>query len=95
MLLKDDGYFVGWVGKIIRLLVKLKKVVLVIKVALWITVLIIGMPVIVFKFYPKNNKRHAIFKNAKADTHIEIMEEGLENFMEPNEAFQAGYRLAK
>ncbi len=42
-------------------------------------------------FYPKDNKRHAIFKNAKADTQIEIIEEGMENFMEPNEAFQAGY----
>ncbi|MBK1879910.1 sulfatase-like hydrolase/transferase [Pelagicoccus mobilis] len=41
-------------------------------------------------FYPKDKKRHAIFKNAQADTQVEILEEGVENFMEPNEAFQAG-----
>lgn len=42
-------------------------------------------------FYPKDIKRHAIFKNAQADTQIEIIEEGVENFMAPNEAFKAGY----
>ncbi len=44
-------------------------------------------------FYPKDHKRHAIFKNAQADTQIEILEEGMENFMAPNEAFQAGYQF--
>ncbi len=42
-------------------------------------------------FYPKDKKAHKIFKNAKADTQIEIMEEGVENFMAPNEAFKASY----
>jgi len=42
-------------------------------------------------FYPKDKKAHKIFKNAKADTQIEIIEEGVENFMAPNEAFKAGY----
>jgi len=42
-------------------------------------------------FYPKDKKAHKIFKNAQADTQIEIIEEGVENFMSPNEAFKAGY----
>ncbi len=40
-------------------------------------------------FYPK--KRHSVFENAKADTQVEIMEEGMENFFAPDTAFQAGY----
>lgn len=39
-------------------------------------------------FYPK--KRHALFNNAKADTQVEVMEEGALNFLDPNEAFLAG-----
>ncbi|MGJ8561376.1 MAG: sulfatase-like hydrolase/transferase [Litorimonas sp.] len=42
-------------------------------------------------FYPKDREQHAIFKNAESDTQVEIIEEGVENFMAPNEAFQAGY----
>lgn len=42
-------------------------------------------------FYPKDYSQHAIFKNAEADTQVEILEEGVENFFTPNEAFQAGY----
>jgi len=44
-------------------------------------------------FYPKDKKRHMIFKNAKADTQIEILAEGLDNFMSPNDAFSAGYNF--
>ncbi len=36
-------------------------------------------------FYPKN--RHAIFKNAEADTQIEILQEGTDNFFEHNPEF--------
>ncbi|MGS0535917.1 sulfatase-like hydrolase/transferase [Pseudoalteromonas sp. SaAl2] len=39
-------------------------------------------------FYPK--ERHAIFNNAQADTQIEILEESLDNFIAPNEAFSHG-----
>ena len=42
-------------------------------------------------FYPKDIKRHAIFKNSKFDSQVEIIEEGMENFMTPNEAFKQGY----
>ena len=44
-------------------------------------------------FYPKENKRHTIFANAKANTQIEIMEEGVGNFFTPNRAFQEGYNF--
>ncbi len=37
------------------------------------------------QFYPKKN--HEIFANAKADTQIEIIEEGVLNFLDPNEEF--------
>jgi len=42
------------------------------------------------KFYPK--KIHKIFKNARADTQIEILDEGMMNFLDPNEKFIAGAR---
>lgn len=42
-------------------------------------------------FYPKDLERHQIFVNATADTQIEIMEEGMENFFVPNRVFQKGY----
>lgn len=43
-------------------------------------------------FYPKDRKRmigldDGMFDNAKADTQVEIMQEGMENFFNPNEAF--------
>jgi arylsulfatase A-like enzyme/alpha-L-fucosidase len=41
-------------------------------------------------FYPKEKKQHAIFNNAAADTQVEIMDEGMENFFTPDEAFQEG-----
>lgn len=44
-------------------------------------------------FYPKDKKQHKIFANAKADTQVEIMEEGMENFFTPDKAFQAGYNF--
>jgi len=40
------------------------------------------------RFYPKRN--HPIFRNAEADTQVEILEEGALAFLEPNEAFLAG-----
>jgi arylsulfatase A-like enzyme len=40
-------------------------------------------------FYPKD--RHSIFKNAKADTQVEILEETLDDFISPNEAFREGH----
>ncbi|GAA4103963.1 sulfatase-like hydrolase/transferase [Zhongshania borealis] len=42
-------------------------------------------------FYPK--ERHAIFNNAKADTQVEILEESVENFVTPVEAFSHGNRF--
>jgi arylsulfatase A-like enzyme len=39
-------------------------------------------------FYPK--QRHKIFNNAKADTQVEVVEEGVTNFLESNEEFMAG-----
>jgi arylsulfatase A-like enzyme len=36
-------------------------------------------------FYPK--KKHAIFANAEANTQVEIIEEGVMNFLEPNREF--------
>jgi arylsulfatase A-like enzyme len=44
-------------------------------------------------FYPKDRKQHKIFANAKADTQVEIMEEGMENFFTPDKAFQEGYKF--
>ena len=43
-------------------------------------------------FYPKDIDRHnGFFANAKADTQIEIIEEGMENFFTPDKVFQEGY----
>ncbi|MCC4831808.1 sulfatase-like hydrolase/transferase [Shewanella sp. 10N.7] len=42
-------------------------------------------------FYPKD--RHAIFKNAKADTQVEILEEIVDDFITPNEAFREGHNF--
>ncbi|MHC4221377.1 MAG: sulfatase-like hydrolase/transferase, partial [Planctomycetota bacterium] len=39
-------------------------------------------------FYPKG--RHKIFRNAKVDTQVEVVEEGAMNFLESNEEFLAG-----
>ena len=41
-------------------------------------------------FYPKT--RHPIYKNAAADTQVEIFTEGSLNFLTPNETFLAGAR---
>ncbi|MEN8127283.1 MAG: sulfatase/phosphatase domain-containing protein [Planctomycetota bacterium] len=41
-------------------------------------------------FYPKT--KHKIFKNARAGTQIEILDEGMMNFLNPNEAFLDGAR---
>jgi arylsulfatase A-like enzyme len=94
MLLKNEGYFVGWIGKNHTPIGKTeadgfgyKSGVMESSFNYWY-----GSHKHL-NFYPKDHKRHAIFKNAKADTQIEIMEEGFENFMEPKEAFQAGYNF--
>lgn len=94
MLLKKDGYFVGWVGKNHTPVGKneageigYESGVMDESFDYWYASH--GH----LSFYPKKRKKHAIFKNAKADTQIEILEEGVENFMEPNEAFQAGYNF--
>jgi arylsulfatase A-like enzyme len=94
MLLKDAGYYVGYVGKNHTPVGKNEA---------GVTGYGSGVMDESFDywyaghkhlgFYPKDKKAHAIFKNAKADTQIEIIEEGIENFMEPNAAFQAGYRF--
>lgn len=90
MLLKNAGYFVGYIGKNHTPVGKNKSGVLGYKSGVmersfdyWYA----GHKHL--GFYPK--KRHRIFENAQADTQVEILEEGLENFMEPVEAFQAGY----
>ncbi|WNC72816.1 sulfatase-like hydrolase/transferase [Thalassotalea psychrophila] len=94
MLLKEDDYFVGWVGKNHTPIGKneakgfgYKSGVMDTSFDYWYA------SHKHLSFYPKDKKAHRIFKNAKADTQIEIIEEGLENFMEPNEAFQAGYNF--
>jgi len=77
MLLKDNGYFVGWIGKNHTPVGKNEAGE-------------IGYNSGVMDksfdywyashghlgFYPKEKKKHAIFKNAEADTQVEIMEEG-------------------
>ena len=94
MLLKDDGYFVGYVGKNHTPIGKnaigktgYKSEVMDKSFDYWYA------SHKHLTFYPKEINRHAIFKNAKADTQIEIIEEGVENFMLPNEAFKAGYNF--
>ena len=94
MLLKDAGYYVGYIGKNHTPLGKNEDGV-------------IGYDSGVMDssfdywyaghkhlgFYPKDKKQHAIFANAKADTQVEIMEEGMENFFTPDKAFQEGYNF--
>jgi len=94
MLLKDAGYFVGYIGKNHTPLGKNEDGV-------------IGYDSGVMDnsfdywysghkhlgFYPKDKKQHKIFLNAKADTQVEIMEEGMENFFTPDKAFQEGYNF--
>jgi len=92
MLLKDAGYFVGYIGKNHTPVGENEDG-------------IIGYDSGVMDksfdywyashrhlgFYPKENPKHAIFKNAQADTQVEIMEEGVENFFTPDRAFSAGF----
>lgn len=94
MLLKNDGYFVGYVGKNHTPIGKnakgktgYKSGVMDNSFDYWYA------SHKHLKFYPKDISRHKIFKNAQADTQIEIIEEGVENFMLPNEAFKAGYNF--
>lgn len=94
MLMKDAGYFVGYVGKNHTPIGENKAGVAGYKSSVmdqsfnywYASHKHLG-------FYPKDNKQHAIFNNAEADSQIEIIEEGMENFMAPNEAFQAGHRF--
>jgi arylsulfatase A-like enzyme/lysophospholipase L1-like esterase len=92
MLLKDAGYYVGYIGKNHTPVGKNEEGV-------------IGYDSGVMDrsfdywyaghkhlgFYPKDKKQHKIFANASADTQVEIMEEGMENFFTPDKAFQEGY----
>ncbi|MGJ8691493.1 MAG: sulfatase-like hydrolase/transferase [Thalassotalea sp.] len=94
MLLKDSGYFVGYVGKNHTPIGKNEAG----KTGYYSGIMDKSFDYWYashkhLTFYPKDIKRHAIFKNAKADTQIEIIEEGVENFMLPNEAFKAGYNF--
>lgn len=94
MLLKEAGYFVGYVGKNHTSLGRNEAGIIGYKSKVmdgsfdywYASHKHLG-------FYPKDRKQHAIFKNATADTQIEIIQEGMENFMSPNEAFQAGYNF--
>ena len=94
MLLKSAGYFVGYIGKNHTPVGKNEEGV-------------IGYDSGVMDrsfdywyaghkhlgFYPKDKKQHTIFANAKANTQVEIMEEGMENFFTPDKAFQEGYNF--
>lgn len=94
MLLKDAGYYVGYIGKNHTPVGKNEDGV-------------IGYASGVMDssfdywyaghrhlgFYPKDKKQHKIFTNASADTQVEIMEEGMENFFTPDRAFQEGYEF--
>jgi len=92
MLMKDSGYFVGYVGKNHTPLGRNEEGttgynsgVMEARFDYWYSAHgHIG-------FYPKERRAGEIFHNAKADTQIEILEESIENFMLPNEAFKAGY----
>jgi len=94
MLLRDAGYFVGYVGKNHTPIGRNEA---------GVTGYNSGVMDKSFdywyaghkhlRFYPK--KYHPVFENATADTQVEIIEEGIENFMEPNEAFQAGNDFLK
>ena len=90
MLLKQAGYFVGYVGKNHTPIginedgvAGYKSGVMDESFDYWYA----GHKHL--RFYPK--KYHPVFENAQADTQVEIIEEGMENFMVPNEAFQAGH----
>jgi arylsulfatase A-like enzyme len=90
MILKDAGYFVGYigknhtpVGKNVDGVIGYKSGVMDESFDYWYA----GHRHL--GFYPK--KRHPVFDNANADTQVEIMEEGMENFFAPDMAFQAGY----
>jgi arylsulfatase A-like enzyme len=92
MLMKDAGYYVGYIGKNHTPVGKNEDGV-------------IGYASGVMDrsfdywyaghrhlgFYPKDRKQHKIFANATADTQVEIMEEGMENFFTPDRTFQEGY----
>jgi len=92
MLLKKSGYFVGYVGKNHTPIGKTSEGGFGYKSGIMDTSFDYWYASHKhLSFYPKDKKAHKIFKNAKADTQIEIMEEGVENFMAPNEAFKAGY----
>ncbi|MGJ8630594.1 MAG: sulfatase-like hydrolase/transferase [Glaciecola sp.] len=92
MLLKQAGYFVGYVGKNHTPIGRNEDGVTGYKSGVMDTSFDYWYASHKhLKFYPKDIKRHAIFKNAKADTQVEIIEEGVENFMAPDVAFQAGY----
>jgi len=94
MLLKDAGYYVGYIGKNHTPVGKNEDGV-------------IGYESGVMDrsfdywyaghrhlgFYPKDKKPHKIFANASADTQIEIMEEGMGNFFTPDQAFQQGHNF--
>ena len=94
MLLKDVGYYVGYIGKNHTPLGRNEDGVIGYESAVmdssfdyWYA----GHKHL--GFYPKDKKQHAIFANAKADTQVEIMEEGMENFFTPDKAFQEGYNF--
>lgn len=92
MLMKDAGYYVGYIGKNHTPVGKNEDGV-------------IGYASGVMDrsfdywyaghrhlgFYPKDKKQHKIFANASADTQVEILEEGMENFFAPDIAFQEGH----
>lgn len=93
MILKKNGYHVGWVGKN--------------HVPAGVGGYKSGYFEEVFDywygnhghsgFYPKDYSYGAMYKNAKSDTQIEIFEEGVMNFLEPEENFMknAHYPLTK
>lgn len=91
MLLQDAGYFVGYVGKNHTPVGRnengetgYKSGVMENQFDYWFA----GHGHLTF--YPKDVKKHTIFKNASADTQIEIIGEGVDYFMKPDGAFQAG-----
>ncbi len=92
MLLKKSGYFVGYVGKNHTPIGNTDKGGFGYKSGVMDTSFDYWYASHKhLSFYPKDKAAHKIFKNAKADTQVEIIEEGIENFMAPNEAFKAGY----
>jgi len=92
MLLKNAGYFVGYVGKNHTPIGKNDDKGFGYKSGLMDTSFDYWYASHKhLSFYPKDKKQHKIFRNANADTQIEIIGEGVDNFMSPNEAFNAGY----